>query len=78
MDAACVVKNDDVTQKVDMAKCHDGKKSAATEQVPADSAKNVADATKAPDSTTTTATGKAALDTQTTASTSLAVGDILI
>ena len=94
VDPACMIKNADGSQKVDMAKCPDGKKMGAADQTPTDATKKATDATITPDAaakssadatqpaddaaTTTTASGKTQVDKTTTASTSPAAGDILV
>ena len=91
-DPACIIKNADGTQKVDMLKCPDGKKISAA-QIPADTTKNAADLAKTPDvalkssaeATKTpddSASGKADVDktiaVSAAASTSNSAGDILV
>ena len=67
-DPACIIKNADGTQKVDMVKCPDGKKIGMAAQLPADATKNATDMAKTPD---------VALKSS-AASTSNATGDILV
>ena len=93
MDPACIIKNADGTQKVDMVKCPDGKKIGATAQIPADTTKNATDMAKTPDVALKSsaeaakapddgASGKTDVDktiaVSTAASTSNAAGDILV